>query len=217
MPTDPLVRENLGNWQWVAVGEYRYQQDVFADFGSRIALLRDKLWVAFVLFLVGVASISAPYRPFTDWRLYIFGLFYWGGWVIANYFTNAPNSFLSFTGLLIVPLAFVSWFSLFQIANHYYDCLHERHDTRRIFAIVAGFSLFASCRYLLPYLFWLNGTIPQFRFAWEFSIILAILSVYAFGTWIRRRYFAHLKKQPPKEINSRTTLEDLFDPDDSEA
>jgi len=160
-----LVRKSDGTWLGVAVGPYTHRSLEAAGFGGMLVLLQGEIVLAVIAVLIAfsILSVRAHPRRF-DWLRLLGSLILWGA--VAGIFSPAlaNGSYVQLivvTGLLAAGLWSLGW------------VIADAIRLGRRSLAVAGLALAAGILYLIPYLLWGYGILPEYYTAALVGTILA--------------------------------------------
>jgi len=182
-----LVRTNDGQWQWVRVGPYAYlERDDYPTFSTELMAYEIGLAVVFGLLMWTTLIKNRPPDDLAIMGIGILWLF-WVGCV-----EGAPtkgNTIQLFDPRYFSPylLLFVGCLSLLFVVKtlaNIIDQKLERHKLIRILILIFVSLLV----FFLPYILWVQGTIPAYYVAARFALLLGILCAFAANQYLRRLY-----------------------------
>jgi hypothetical protein len=194
-----IVRTHDGEWHWAAVGQYGLA-NIYTL--SRIAdILFFELWLAGALGFL-VATTAAVYIR-RSWVLTTLLFVGWAGWLVLTAIFLLPYHLgEDFSiGLISLPLLIfiatpLSVWALRSLMRNF------RHVLPNILLVSIG----AALLYLFPFVLWTQGTIPSYRNALIFSLILTMLGLVS-GYFYLRRILSIIQRK--LESKSSTADSDL--------
>jgi hypothetical protein len=181
-----LTRVSGGVWHWMSVGNY-HKGDVY-QVGVFLFIQHDLLAMGLLLVLLP-ATITLLNR-----RLPIIVL---GGWVLWL-LSFTLKGFISFVDVLF-PFSTLLWALIVAgvLLNWKFarKLRFEYEGTLPIITVVI-LSLVTALLFLLPYILWARGSLPNYGTASAFAALLTIASFIASVQYMRRRF--PLKRKKPK-------------------
>lgn len=167
-----LLRTAGGEWIRSAVGSH-YWEDL--NNASRIvAVLSNEIWLGFILIGLTLAALALRVPETRVNRIAL--AVGWLLWLIALISTHPELNSGIASGLAIYPLALASLASLVTGIAAIRSISSWQLRALPQFAAIA---IIVSLLFLLPYVLWTQGSIPQYWTAIGFAVALAVLSQFA--------------------------------------
>ncbi|MBN1966549.1 MAG: hypothetical protein JW910_17995 [Anaerolineae bacterium] len=183
-----LLRTPDDQWQWIEVGPYALD-DIHRP--SMIpTIVSPQLPHAIVLGALAFASIVLTRRH--NWRggLLVLG---WAGWIISIALLSATLDFFA-APIVIGVVGFTALIAIVLGLITIYD-LRREHRMWLTFAGLAALAV--AVLFLLPYALWSQGTIPRYRTASVFAVVLAGAMLVTARSYFLARVFPAIPWRKP--------------------
>lgn len=179
-----LLRDSTGEWHWVSVGAYGY-----VEIDGSIPLLpifNFELLIAFELFCLMISSVPRKYAEASGLSCYFILCWILWGMGILTLEPRWPTGSWGFSGL--VPFTIILFVLVLGLISAIFTLASYRNlkIPLNILLLTIILALFAAALFMCPYLFWLNGIIPQYAVAARVSAIAGILAAAAGYFYIQR-------------------------------
>ncbi len=173
-----LVRTKNGHWQWVSIGPY-HKVDL-----NQIDLprfLQPEILTALLLFILIPPTITLLTRVslglfmpplIIAWLIWL-AIFVTKDWFIADIFVY-PTVLLAIITIALNALVVKYYFSHKNIGS--------------LFVMLILVPLCITSIFLLPYILWVRGTVPNYTTARTFALVLCYGGVFAGGQYLKHRF-----------------------------
>jgi hypothetical protein len=190
-----LTRTAEGSWQWVTVGNFTYADVSQAD---PLSLLKPELWSALILLFLLPPTITL-FNKNTP-TLFVLGLgLCWIALLIMLMFN--VEFLLNLMMFLVIPLGI--YIIIVIVLNLAVMDIYFNEHGRVLPVLMLGvFSLVTTALFLIPFVAWVRGTIPNHGTAFTFALVLVAASFFTSVQYMKIHFPSARKKKKREEVDT---------------
>lgn len=175
-----LVRISGDDWRWISINGY-YREDI--NQVSQILeflLFEFLLGLALAVMLLGTLALMAQ-KP--KWAVFALAIIGWGLWGFAVIMSPAVSmtSYLS-----VVTVIAMAATGVFSFGWGIFGIVRAIRFSPRVLIPAGITAIIAALLFLLPYVLWTMGSIPQYSMAVVFAFLLSVTTLFTGGWNVRR-------------------------------